>query len=67
MEGVPVLRGPGDVYHDEAYLIGWLVKTHGWRVVAPGILRRTWQPERSVTAATGRLAPEAGTTDAVGA
>ena len=54
--GVPVTRGPGDVWHDEAYLIGWLVKCHGWRVVEPGLIRRSWQPERSVTAPQNRQA-----------
>lgn len=47
--GVPVLRGPGDVFHTEAYLIGWLVKCHGWRVIEPGLIRRMDGLERSVT------------------
>lgn len=34
----PITRGPGDCWHSEAYLIGWLVKTHGWRVLEPGTL-----------------------------
>lgn len=38
------LRSPADVYHSEAYLIGWLVKLYGWRVVEPGTLRRAWRP-----------------------
>lgn len=47
--GVPVLRGPGDVFHTEAYLISWLVRCHGWRVVEPGLLRRVTGLERSIT------------------
>jgi hypothetical protein len=54
--GVPVTAGPYDVWHDEAYLIGWLVRCHGWRVVEPGLIRRSWQPERSVTAPQNRQA-----------
>lgn len=38
--GVPVTRSPYDCWHSEAYLIGWLVKTHGWRVVSPGRMER---------------------------
>ena len=36
------LRSPADCYHSEAYLIGWLVKLYGWRVMEPGVLRRGW-------------------------
>lgn len=54
--GVPVTAGPYDIWHDEAYLIGWLVRCHGWRVVEPGLIRRSWQPERSVTAPQNRQA-----------
>jgi hypothetical protein len=57
--GRPDTRGPGDVWHDEAYLIGWLVKCHGWRVVEPGLIRRTWKPEASVTALPNRPAARA--------
>lgn len=39
-DGLPVTRSPYDVWHSEQYLIGWLVKTHGWRVIEPGLLRR---------------------------
>lgn len=42
----PVTRGPFDVWHSEEYLLGWLVKTHGWRVVEPGLLQR-YRPDRS--------------------
>ena len=42
----PVTRGPLDVWHSEEYLLGWLVKTHGWRVVEPGLLQR-YRPDRS--------------------
>ena len=38
------LRSPADCYHSEAYLIGWLVKLYGWRVLEPGTLRRAWNP-----------------------
>lgn len=38
--GVPVTRSPYDCWHSESYLIGWLVKTHGWRVVSPGRMER---------------------------
>lgn len=34
----PITRSPSDCWHSEGYLIGWLVKTHGWRVVEPGLL-----------------------------
>lgn len=42
----PVTRGPLDVWHSEEYLLGWLVKTHGWRVVEPGLLQR-YRTDRS--------------------
>ena len=35
---LPVTRGPYDCWHTEQYLIGWLVKGHGWRVLEPGVL-----------------------------
>lgn len=35
---VPVTRGPYDCWHTEKYLVGWLVKGHGWRVLEPGVL-----------------------------
>ena len=54
--GVPVTRGPGDVWHSEAYLISWLVKTHGWRVIEPGLIRRMDGLERSVTLPVNRRA-----------
>jgi hypothetical protein len=57
--GRPDVRGPQDVWHDEAYLIGWLVKCHGWRVVEPGLIRRSWRPEASVTALPNRAAARA--------
>lgn len=37
------LRSPADVFHPEAYLIGALVRLYGWRVVEPGVLRRSWR------------------------
>ena len=55
--GVPVTRGPSDVWHSEEYLIGWLVKTHGWRVISPGLMRRSWRPDQSATAPGGPLGP----------
>jgi len=45
---VPVTRGPGDCWHSESYLIGWLIKTHGWYCVEPGVLRRSWRPRPAV-------------------
>jgi hypothetical protein len=39
------LRSPTDCYHSEAYLIGWLVKLYGWRVLEPGTLRRGWRAQ----------------------
>jgi hypothetical protein len=53
---VPVTRGPGDVWHSEAYLISWLVKTHGWRVIEPGLMRRVDGLEKSVTLPNNRRA-----------
>lgn len=38
VQGNPITRGPSDCWHSEAYLIGWLVKTHGWVVLEPGVL-----------------------------
>jgi hypothetical protein len=51
------LRSPADCYHSEAYLVGWLVKLYGWRVLEPGTLRRTWNPEK--VALKAAAAPEA--------
>ncbi len=56
MAGVPVTRGPGDVWHSEAYLISWLVRTHGWRVIEPGVMWRIELPKRSVTRPENRQA-----------
>ena len=36
----PITRGPSDCWHSEAYLIGWLVKTHGWVVLEPGLIAK---------------------------
>ncbi len=52
------LRSPADCYHSEAYLVGWLVKLYGWRVLEPGTLRRGWNPRE--VAAAGPLAGVAG-------
>jgi hypothetical protein len=41
------LRSPADCYHPEAYLIGCLVRLYGWRVIEPGVLRRSWRNERA--------------------
>lgn len=54
--GVPVTRSPQDVWHDEAYLLSWLVKCHGWVVVGPGELRRYKGLGRSVTSPQNREA-----------
>lgn len=35
---LPDTRSPYDCWHTERYLIGWLVKGHGWRVHEPGVL-----------------------------
>lgn len=45
------LRSPADCYHSEAYLIGWLVKLYGWRVMEPGTLRRAWNGREAAAAA----------------
>ena len=37
------------MWHSEAYLIAWLVRCHGWRVIEPGLMRRMTGLERSVT------------------
>jgi hypothetical protein len=54
--GVPVTAGPYDVWHSEAYLIAWLVRCHGWRVMEPGLLRRVTGLDRSVTLPVNREA-----------
>jgi hypothetical protein len=54
--GVPITRAPGDPWHCEAYLIACLVKTHGWRVIEPGLIRRMDGLERSVTLPSNRAA-----------
>jgi len=50
VETLPVTRGPSDCWHSEEYLIGWLVKTHGWYVLEPGVLRRRWRPRPAAVA-----------------
>jgi hypothetical protein len=50
------LRSPADCYHSEAYLIGWLVKLYGWRVLEPGTLRRAWNAREVAAERAGRLA-----------
>jgi hypothetical protein len=40
----PDTRSPYDPWHSEAYLIGCLVKTHGWTVTEPGTIRRFRRP-----------------------
>ena len=54
---LPDVRGPLDVWHPESYLIGWLVRLYGWRVVEPGLLRRCRRP---VAGAASRVPPVAG-------
>jgi len=34
------LRSPSDCYHSEQYLLGWLIRLYGWRVMEPGVLRK---------------------------
>jgi hypothetical protein len=50
------LRSPADCYHSEAYLIGWLVKLYGWRVLEPGTLRRAWNAREVAAERAGRPA-----------
>lgn len=54
--GLPDTRSPGDPWHSEAYLIACLVRTHGWRVMEPGLMRRCSGLERSVTLPENRAA-----------
>lgn len=54
--GIPDTRSPGDPWHSEAYLIACLVRTHGWRVMEPGLMRRCSGLERSVTTPANRAA-----------
>jgi hypothetical protein len=53
------LRSPADCYHSEAYLIGWLVKLYGWRVLEPGTLRRAWNAREVAAERVGRPAAPA--------
>jgi hypothetical protein len=55
----PNLRSPFDCYHSEAYLIGWLVKLYGWRVLEPGTLRRAWNAREVAAERAGRPAAPA--------
>lgn len=41
------LRSPSDCYHSEKYLIGWLVRLYGWRVLEPGLLSRQRVPREA--------------------
>ena len=41
------LRSPTDCYHSEKYLIGWLVRLYGWRVLEPGLLSRYRVPREA--------------------
>ena len=41
------LRSPSDCYHSEKYLIGWLVRLYGWRVLEPGLLSRYRVPREA--------------------
>lgn len=54
--GLPDTRSPGDPWHSEAYLIACLVRSHGWRVMEPGLMRRCSGLERSVTLPENRAA-----------
>lgn len=60
------LRAPADCYHSEQYLIKWLVRLYGWRVIEPGSLRRGSRtgPSRIVSQTTQpqpELAPNGST------
>lgn len=44
------LKSPSDCYHSEQYLLGWLIRLYGWRVMEPGVLRKC---SRSAESRTG--------------
>jgi hypothetical protein len=59
------LRSPGDCYHPEGYLIKWLVRLYGWRVIEPGVLRRVRRPEQSLRQIQPQARPLAPVADAI--
>lgn len=44
------LKSPSDCYHSEKYLLEWLIRLYGWRVMEPGVLRKC---SRSAESRTG--------------
>lgn len=44
--GWPDTRSPLDPWHSEQYLIKCLIRTHGWRVVEPGLIRKARRAAR---------------------
>jgi hypothetical protein len=42
----PVTRSPLDPWHSEEYLIGCLVKLHGWHWLEPRVLKGPWRRPR---------------------
>lgn len=44
------LKSPSDCYHSEQYLLGWLIRLYGWRVMELGVLRKC---SRSAESRTG--------------
>ena len=42
----PVTRSPLDPWHSEEYLIGCLVKLHGWHWLEPRVLKGPWRRTR---------------------
>lgn len=43
------LKSPSDCYHSEQYLLGWLIRLYGWRVMEPGVLRKCSRSAESKT------------------
>jgi hypothetical protein len=42
----PLTRSPYDPWHSEEYLIGCLVKLHGWHWLEPRVLKGPWRRPR---------------------
>ena len=42
----PVTRSPQDPWHSEQYLLGCLVKMHGWYWLRPRVLAGPWRRPR---------------------
>lgn len=47
----PVTRSPLDPWHSEEYLIGCLIRTHGWHWLEPRVLKGPWRPEKAAAVA----------------